>query len=57
MTKLIDALLCLLGRCRSCVRHETADGSGGKCVRCGRIHGWMTSAELRCVPLPWGDVR
>lgn len=48
----LDALLCGVGRCRRCVSHETSDGIGGRCERCDRIHGWVTSDELRRVPLP-----
>lgn len=51
--QLLDALFCRLGRCRSCTTHETPDGIGGKCVRCGRIHGWVTIEELRRVPVSW----
>lgn len=47
--KLIDRFLCNFGWCRKCRLHENADGIGGRCESCGRIHGWMTSAELRAV--------
>ncbi len=43
----IDRLLCRLGRCRRCRVYEDEHGIGGKCTTCGRVHGWMTSAELR----------
>jgi hypothetical protein len=34
--------------CGSRLRHfSTSEGSGGRCERCGRIAGWMTSVELQ----------
>lgn len=35
------------GRCLRCRLHETEDGIGGKCIDCGKVHGWMTRDELR----------
>lgn len=47
MRAVIDWLLCKLGRCRRCVVLSTDEGIGGQCLRCRRVHGWMTRAELR----------
>lgn len=48
MIRLIDWFLCrVVGYCRRCRLLETATGIGGQCVSCGRIHGWMTTEELR----------
>lgn len=34
--------------CRACETHYVAgEGIGGKCIKCGTIHGWVTEAELR----------
>ena len=38
-------LLCW-GRC-PCRHYEDDGGCGGQCVRCGRIVGYVTRAELR----------
>ena len=38
---------CRFGRCLECRVHDTDEGIGGKCVRCGTVHGWVTRAELR----------
>jgi hypothetical protein len=45
----VTNLFCLLGRCLACMVYETAEGVGGKCVNpnCGKVHGWVTRAELR----------
>jgi hypothetical protein len=45
----LDRISCRLGRCRKCRLYETDLGIGGQCVTCGKIHGWMTRAELRAV--------
>lgn len=47
MVEWIGRLFCCVGRCLACRVYETPDGIGGKCVRCGKVHGWVTSAELR----------
>lgn len=31
---------------------NTPEGIGGQCIWCGRIEGWMTSAELRAAYRP-----
>ena len=36
-----------LGWCLRCETHSTDEGIGGRCVDCGKIHGWMTREELR----------
>lgn len=41
-------LRCWLCRCPTRY-YEDAAGCGGQCIDCGRIFGWMTSAELRAV--------
>lgn len=33
--------------CTRCEPYETAEGCGGKCIDCGKVHGWVTRAELR----------
>lgn len=40
-------IFCWLGCCLRCSVYETADGIGGKCLDCGKVHGWVTRAELR----------
>ena len=40
-------LLCWLGWCSRCELHDTAEGIGGKCIDCGKVHGWVTREELR----------
>ena len=40
-------LLCWLGWCSRCELHDVPEGIGGKCVDCGKIHGWVTREELR----------
>jgi hypothetical protein len=32
--------------CLRCRPFETADGIGGLCTDCGKIHGWVTREEL-----------
>ena len=39
-------LLCRGGRC-PCRHYEDDGGIGGQCVRCGRIVGYVTIAQLR----------
>jgi hypothetical protein len=39
-------LLCRFGQC-ACRHYEDAGGCGGQCVRCGRIVGYVTRAQLR----------
>jgi len=43
----IARLCCRWGRCLACALYETEMGIGGKCVRCGKVHGWVTRTELR----------
>jgi hypothetical protein len=43
----IRKLICKYWGCTHCSFHETKDGCGGKCIHCGKIHGWTTRAELR----------
>lgn len=33
--------------CWRCETYSTDDGVGGRCIDCGKIHGWMTREELR----------
>ena len=40
-------LMCRLGHCTACAVHDVPEGIGGKCTRCGKIHGWVTREELR----------
>ena len=47
MGELFKKWMCRLGRCWNCRTLSTADGIGGQCVRCNKIHGWMTREELR----------
>ena len=42
-------LFCKWGWCGACELHSTADGIGGRCLRCGNTHGWMTRDELRAL--------
>ena len=39
-------LMCWLGRCWRCNFYSTPEGVGGRCIDCGKIHGWATQAEL-----------
>lgn len=34
------------GRCLRCRVYETDEGIGGKCIDCGKVHGWVTREEL-----------
>jgi len=43
----MSRLFCLLGKCLQCMTFETAEGIGGKCIKCGKVHGWTTHEELR----------
>lgn len=47
MVEWLARLSCRFGHCWSCRTWSTYDGVGGRCIRCGRIHGWVTRAELR----------
>lgn len=40
-------LLCKLGWCMRCAVYETPGGIGGRCIDCGKIHGWVTREQLR----------
>lgn len=40
-------IFCILRKCRHCSMYETGEGIGGKCDDSGRIHGWVTRAQLR----------
>lgn len=44
---LIRKFMCRHVMCMRCKVHNTDEGIGGKCVDCGRIHGWLTRDELR----------
>ncbi len=46
---MLRRLLCWLGWCTRCELQSTDEGIGGKCVDCGRVHGWMTRDEVRVV--------
>jgi hypothetical protein len=39
-------LLCCWGHC-PCRLYKDAGGIGGQCIRCGKIVGYVTRAELR----------
>jgi hypothetical protein len=47
MGELFERLMCRLGRCWNCRPYSTDEGVGGKCIRCGKIHGWLTREDLR----------
>ena len=47
MREWIARQFCKWGRCVECRTYETPEGIGGKCIRCDKVHGWMTRAELR----------
>ena len=36
-----------IGRCARCETYSTDDGIGGRCIDCGKVHGWATRDELR----------
>lgn len=40
-------IMCWLGKCTRCRTYSTYEGIGGKCIDCGKIHGWVTREELR----------
>lgn len=40
-------MCCRFGRCLACRVHDMPEGIGGKCIRCGKIHGWVTRGELQ----------
>lgn len=49
---------CRIGRCVECLVHSPDEGIGGKCTRCGTVHGWVTRAELRAYTArmaPWTE--
>ena len=47
MFELFEKWMCRIGRCWNCALHSTDEGIGGKCIRCGKVHGWVTRDELR----------
>ena len=47
MIEFFRSLPCRLGRCLNCKTVSNNDGIGGQCVRCGKVHGWVTREELR----------
>lgn len=46
MREWIARQFCKWGRCIACAIHDVPEGIGGKCIRCGKIHGWVTREEL-----------
>jgi len=40
-------LMCWMGVCTRCETYSTDEGIGGRCIDCGKIHGWVTRDELR----------
>ena len=45
---MLRRLMCWLGRCTRCETiHEDPVGIGGRCIDCGKVHGWVTRDELR----------
>lgn len=44
---MIFKILCFFGKCWRCETYSTDCGIGGRCIDCGKIHGWVTRAELR----------
>lgn len=44
---MLRRLMCRFGRCTRCQTYETDAGIGGRCIDCGRVHGWITREELR----------
>jgi ribosomal protein S14 len=40
-------IFCFLRMCLRCKPTQTDEGIGGKCIDCGRMHGFVTSEELR----------
>lgn len=42
----VDDLLCSWGRCSRCRIYDVAEGIGGKCINCGKVHGWVSRVEL-----------
>ena len=43
---MIRRLICRFIGCLSCRVYQTPEGIGGKCIYCGRIHGWMSRDDL-----------
>ena len=43
---MIRRLICRFIGCFQCRTYETPEGIGGKCISCGRIHGWMSRDDL-----------
>lgn len=43
---MLRRLMCWLGRCTRCETLSNEDGIGGRCIDCGKIHGWVTRDEL-----------
>lgn len=46
---MIRRFLCRFVGCFRCTIHDTPEGIGGRCIDCGKIHGWMTRSELRAL--------
>ena len=44
---MIRRFICRFVGCFRCRPFETAEGMGGLCVDCGKMHGWVTREELR----------
>ena len=44
---MLRRLMHWLGWCTRCETYSTDDGIGGRCIDCGKIHGWVTRDELR----------
>lgn len=35
------------GTCLRCETLSTPEGIGGRCIDCGKVHGWVTREQLR----------
>ena len=44
---MLRRFMCWLGKCTRCRTYDTPEGIGGRCIDCGKIHGWVTRADLR----------
>ena len=44
---MLRRIICFLGCCTRCETYQTQMGIGGRCIDCGKVHGWVTSEELR----------